>query len=174
MHQKLPREIDPYRLAKSGLLLEGELKVSDMKRLSKSLYDDQGLINVKMQFDIDESSNTYTMHGAFVTSLPLICERCMKPMHYDVNVNCALALVNSEKKVEGLAEQYDPWVIDNDEPILLNAVVEDELILALPLVPRHENDCLPADAWCSGEDIHEEVEKPASPFAVLESLKSKN
>lgn len=176
MHQKLPIEIDPFRLARNGLILEGELPIKAMKRLSASLYDDSGNIHVKMNFDLDKVLGTPYMSGEFAAALTLKCERCGKNMTYDVDINCSLGMINSEQKIEGLAEQYEPWVLDydNDNLIILSSIVEDELILAIPLVPKHEHACLPKEAWVSGDEIEEEVEEKVSPFAVLSALKLKD
>lgn len=174
MHPKLPIEIDPFRLAKNGLILEGELDLKNMSRLSGSLQNNDGKVHVKMSFDVDNVLGTPFMNGEFTTTLPLLCERCSELFLHDVDIKCSLAMVNSERKVEGLAEQYEPWVIDNDDPVLLSSIVEDELILAIPLVPKHEHSCLPAEAWVSGDEIDEDVEKKASPFAVLAALKTKD
>jgi len=173
MRQQLPKEIDPFRFAQNGLKLAGELQVSDLKRLSSALHNDEGIVSVDMHFDVDETGTPY-LQGKFRSSLTLICERCMEAMQLTVEAECLLALVQYERKIEGLAEQYEPWLVDTDEPVELGSVVEDELILALPLVPRHDFDCLPAEAWQSGDEVVEEEEKPVSPFAVLSALKSKD
>tara|TARA_R110002050_G_scaffold1244_4_gene8616 strand:+ start:52302 stop:52826 length:525 start_codon:yes stop_codon:yes gene_type:complete len=173
MHQKLPKELDPFRLAQNGLRLEGTLPVSTMERLAGSLADTEGEVAVKMNFDVDETGLPY-MYGKFSSQLSLICERCMAPMSVDVDVECHLAILKNERKIEDLAELYDPWIVENKDPILLASVVEDELILGLPLVPRHEHACLPKEAWYRGDDIDEsEKEKKVSPFEVLASLKLK-
>ena len=177
MHKKLPIEIDPFRLARNGLRLEGEIPVKTMKRLSNALRDDSGSVDVNVKFDLDKVLGTPFMAGNFKTSLALTCERCSEDMQYNVDINCSLGIVNSETKVEGLAEQYEPWVINNDEPVLLSSIVEDELILAIPLVPKHEHRCLPDEVWVSGkefEESDEDIEKnkqETSPFAILSQLK---
>jgi len=170
MHQKLPIEIDPIRLAKSGLILEGTLPISVMPRLSDLLQDESGSIDVKVHFDMDKVLGLPFVSCEFKALLPLICERCSEPMEYQADISTLLAILTNERKVEGLAEQYEPWVISNDEPVILSSMVEDELILAIPLVPKHSHACLPEEAWFSGD---EEVvdEKPVSPFAVLKALK---
>ncbi|OUR86411.1 DNA-binding protein [Methylophaga sp. 42_8_T64] len=174
MHQQLPKEIDPFRYAQSGLKLAGELSVSNMPRLTSALQNDEGVVSIDMHFDVDETGTPY-LRGIFTSSLTLVCERCTEAMLLSVTAECLLALIQNEHKVEGLAEQYEPWLIDSNEPVKLSSVVEDELILALPLVPRHDFDCLPAEAWQSGEEeVEEEDEKPTSPFAVLSALKSKD
>jgi len=174
MHPKLPIEIDPFRLAKSGLILVGELEQKYMPRLSGSLQNNDGTVHVKMNFDVDKVLGTPFMNGEFTTTLPLLCERCSELFLYDVDIKCSLAMVNNERKIESLAEQYEPWVIDSENPVLLNSIVEDELILAIPLVPKHEHSCLPAEAWVSGDEVEEDVEKKVSPFAVLAALKTKD
>jgi len=173
MRQQLPKQIDPFKFAQNGRELEGEITVAELPRLVSALHDDKGTVNVSMRFDIDRLGTPY-MVGKFDATLTLTCERCMGPMPESFSIDCMLALVKHEKLVETLADQYEPWVIEGHDPVALTDVVEDELILALPLVPRHDSDCLPEEAWFSGEkEIEEKAEKPASPFAVLSALKSK-
>jgi uncharacterized protein len=173
MRQKLPVEIDPLRLAQNGLKLNGELLLKDMPRLCESLVNEQGSVKVDLAFDLDEI-NTPFMKGGLLTDVSMRCERCMSPMVVPLSVNCLLAIVTSESKVATLAEQYEPWLLESNEPVSLNAVIEDELILALPIVPRHNESCLPSEAWSSGQESEvEEDEKPTSPFAILSSLKNK-
>ncbi|PHS69008.1 MAG: DNA-binding protein [Methylophaga sp.] len=173
MHQKLPQELDPFRYAQNGLELEGELQLLSMNRLAKYLHNDEGVVDITMKFDVDETGTPY-MRGQFQVTLSLNCERCTQAMDLELKVDSLLAIVKSEIKVEGLAEQYEPWVIDTNDLVILSSVVEDELILALPLVPRHDHDCLPEEVWSAGDDLNVEEEKPASPFAVLSALKVKN
>ena len=173
MSHKLPIEIDPFRLARNRLILEGDLPLSVMKRLSGLLLNNTGSVHVKMSFDVDKVTQIPYMKGVFTASLVLFCERCSEAMNYDVKVDCLLALLNHEQEVENLAEQYEPWLIDNDDLIVVSSVVEDELILALPLVAKHKEACLPKEVWSVG--VEDEVvveEKKPSPFAILSSLKS--
>ena len=172
MHQKLPKEIDPLRLAQNGLKLAGQLAVSDMPRLVQSLQNNEGIVDVDIAFDVDEINTPY-MRGKFTTTVSMICERCMKAMKVSLNVNCLLAMVTNERKIEGLAEQYDPWLLESSDDVSLGSVIEDELILALPLVPRHDEACLPASEWSSSDELIEEVEDKVSPFAILSTLKTK-
>ena len=171
MHQQLPKEIDPFRFAHNGLRLSGQIPLSSMPRLAESLVTDEGMVDVDLLFDIDETGLPF-MEGRFKTSIQLICERCMSPMTLDLDVPALLGIIRHEGKIEGLAEQYEPWIIDDAKHVDPVHMVEDELILALPIVPKHENACLPEDVWQSGEQ-EKEADKPASPFAVLAALKDK-
>lgn len=173
MHQQLPKEIDPFKFAHNGRELEGEVTLAKMPRLADSLYSKEGVVKVSMRFDIDPTGTPY-MQGHFETTLSLICERCLGELTWPVTINSLLALIKHERLVESLADHYEPWVIDDSNFVDPATVVEDELILALPLVPRHDYDCLPEEAWFSGDkEIEDKPEKPASPFAGLSALKSK-
>jgi uncharacterized protein len=97
----------------------------------------------------------------------------MQPMQYEVDSKLLLALVKLESKIEYLAEHYEPWLIENDEPVKLSELIEDELILALPIIPKHTEACLPEELWKAGDAVIED-EKPESPFAVLSALKKNN
>lgn len=172
MYQKLPKEIAPLRLAQNGLKLTGELAVKDMPRLLQSLQSDEGTVTVNMAFDVDEINTPY-MQGEFTTTVSMKCERCLQAMPVKLDVHSLLAMVMDEQKIEGLAEQYEPWLLESSDDVPLSSVIEDELILALPLVPRHDEACLPASEWVSSDESVEEVEEKVSPFAILATLKTK-
>ncbi|AFJ03797.1 hypothetical protein Q7C_2677 [Methylophaga frappieri] len=171
MHQQLPKDIDPVRFAHNGLYLQGQIPLSSMRRLTELLVSSDGEVAVEMQFDIDETGLPF-MRGRFKTSVQLECERCLSPMTLVLDLQSLLGIVRFEHAVEGLAEQYEPWVLDDAKTVNPADVVEDELILALPIVPKHDFACLPDEHWQAGE-TEIEVEKPASPFAVLAALKTK-
>jgi uncharacterized protein len=171
MHQKLPREIDPFRLAQNGLVIEGQIQLSELPRFTQFLLSDEGIVDVKLAFEIDEIGTPY-MKGEFKTSVSILCQRCMSEMTLDMHVHSLLGLVKSELKIEGLAEQYEPWVLETADPVLTSSLIEDELILALPIVPKHEQPCLSEEAWSVGDDeVIDETDKKESPFAILSALK---
>jgi uncharacterized protein len=174
MHQQLPKEIDPFRLASNGLRLEGNLSLAIMPRLSATIVDSQGDVEVNLKFDVDETGTPY-MKGNIKTTLPLTCERCLQTMQYNVDTALSVGFIRHERQAEHLAESYEPWLIEGDKPVALSSIVEDELLLAIPIVPKHEHACLPEDLWQSGDEIiGGEEEKSESPFAVLAALKKKD
>lgn len=123
----------------------------------------------------------------------VVCQRCMEPFAYPVNVNVTLHLVKSEAELDdggagGMDADFEdedgddtddgaPEAHDVPEKILgshrfdLLAQVEDELILSIPYVPRH--DVCPGAAAKTGAGDPAPAKRP-SPFAVLEKLKQKN
>lgn len=171
MQQQLPKELDPFRFAHNGIHLSGQIPLSSMRRLTDLLVTDDGMVDVDMHFDIDETGLPF-MQGQFKTNIQMICERCMSPMDLQLDISALLGIIRHERKVEGLADQYEPWIIEDAKQVDPAQMVEDELILALPIVPKHDYACLSDDVWQSGEE-EIEADKPASPFAVLAALKAK-
>ncbi|MEN9888722.1 MAG: hypothetical protein RL559_759 [Pseudomonadota bacterium] len=102
--------------------------------------------------------------------LPLQCQRCLTPVVKNVAAHRDFVFVADEATAEALdeASEEDVLVISRDFDAL--ALVEDELILALPLVPRHEvcPQQLPTEAL---DDAFEAASERPKPFAALAALK---
>ena len=164
----IPEHVDPFRFAEQGLHLDGIVRVADMKRLSASLVSTDDQVAVKLLFGVDEQKSAY-IKGHTHTKLKLHCQRCMEPFVYEIMSDFVLGVVSTLDEANALPDHYEP-ALTRDGSLALRELIEDELILNLPIIPRHEPDeCkikLPlADA---NED---EGRKGKSPFQVLESLK---
>jgi len=105
--------------------------------------------------------------------LMLMCQRTLEPFEHAVDREVRLGLVRSEDEVAGLPGDYEPCLV-GDEPVHLMDLVEDELILAVPLVPKSDralpDELLEARAAPDGDDPVPEN----NPFAVLATLKDGN
>jgi uncharacterized protein len=98
-------------------------------------------------------------------------------MVFPVKAELDLAVIQVPEEAESLPESCDPvWV--EEETLRLLDLVEDELILAIPQVPRHAPDACGVDSAnpVNGETADQEQEDDASdkpnPFAVLAGFKS--
>ncbi|NQY51459.1 MAG: DUF177 domain-containing protein [Piscirickettsiaceae bacterium] len=170
----MPEKIHPLRHAQDGVKLVGNLQTHHMLRLGDALHNMKGsTASVDMIFDVDKDNIPY-LQGKFTSLLTFICERCMHVMSLTITAECLLALIQNEHKIKALSEQYEPWLINSNEPIQLNSIVEDELILALPSVPKHDFNCLSMDAWHSEAGETKRTMNVTSPFAVLSALKLKD
>ena len=172
MKDRLPEHIEPLRLARSQRLLKGRLPLSRMPRLVNSIEDDAGEIDVALKFDVDDSGIAW-LEGQLEGTLPLCCQRCMQPLLMPIDTIFKLAMIESESEIEQLGEQYEPLLLEDDSLVSVVELVEDELLLELPIVPKH--DTVECNA---GEEIVEQVSEVKSdskknPFDVLADLKSK-
>lgn len=171
MSDRLPTQIEPYRLAKAQAVLRGDLALATMSRLADLLASDEGDVAVDLHFGIDPDGIAF-IAGHVSGRLMLQCQRCLQAMPFDVDVELMLGAVASEAQVERLPERYEPLVVTSPT-VSLSAIVEDEIILSLPIVTVHDDPaCQPANA---PEDEMAEAAmkaKAPNPFAVLAELKT--
>jgi uncharacterized protein len=97
----------------------------------------------------------------------LVCQRCLAPVETAVEVDRWLRFVGDEVEAAALDAESDDDVLALQRWMNLRDIAEDELLLALPLVPRHE--ICPEPLPFSPES--ESIEPPEHPFAALERLK---
>ena len=169
MSNRLPDFIDPMRYADTGRALAGSVPFSRMQRLTDIVSNHDAACEAELRFDVD-AQGTRTVQGRVRAQLTLVCQRCLQPMSVRVDAPVSLGIVASEREAEQLAEVYDPLLVSED-PLSLAELLEDEILLALPVFPRHEEGECAAAAGAAQEDEVIPVEKP-NPFAVLARLKS--
>ncbi len=102
--------------------------------------------------------------------LPLQCQRCLGPVVETIGAEREFVFVADEATAEALDDELEEDVLVLSRDFDALALVEDELILALPLVPRHE--VCPQDVPLEAVDEGFEAagERP-NPFAALAALK---
>lgn len=107
------------------------------------------------------------------TSLQLQCQRCLQPMTVVLDIRPCLRFVQGEARAEQLDEDSEDDVLALGPPLDLQELIEDELILALPLVPRHAHCPQPLPLQHDGNEVHD-ADTPAHPFAALAALRRKD
>lgn len=169
MSKGLPELIYPLQLARSGRSLQGHIPVARMWRLAETLGSTAGAIAIDLRFRRGEHG-CFCIQGTIQGELQLICQRCLEPIPWPANCEVRLGLVSTVMSRERLEPGYEPLVAGEDTPLSLAAMVEDELILALPIVPRHpEQSC--SNAVAAEGDAGADLDTKKSPFAVLNALK---
>ena len=166
----IAEHIDPYRYAEQGIVLDGVVNIVEMERLKTTVSSTQDKVAVKLQFGVDEQGIPF-LKGHLETKLSLQCQRCMDPLIYEIMSDFVLGIVNTLDEANALPEYYEP-VLAQDGSLALWELIEDEIILNLPIIPRHDPETckvkLPYvdSGW---EDV-----RGKNPFHVLASLKDKH
>jgi uncharacterized protein len=163
MSKGLPEFIYPLRFACSGRFLQGRVPVDEMPRLAAGLYDWGGHVAVNLQFGREEEGRL-CVRGVVEAELRLECQRCLEPFVFSATSDVRLGLIRSEESAADLPPECEPLLVE-EEPISLFAMVEDELILALPIVPMHPRDVCSATVY--GVPSKPFSEPQNNPFAVL-------
>lgn len=165
MSARLPEFVDPLHMANMGLSLSGSVALAGMLRLASSLYDMQGAAHIELEFGKDGQRIAY-LRGSIRANLLLVCQRCLQPLELSVYVEPCLGLVTSAQQIEVLPDNYEPLLLEA-QTVSLSTIVEDELMLALPIVPKHDDEkCIKQKTVISSEDVLRK-----HPFAVLTQLK---
>jgi len=108
------------------------------------------------------------MHLLADADVVLQCQRCLLPLDEAVHVDRHFRFVADEDTAAALDDEIEDEVLALPRTLNLRDLVEDEMLLALPLVPRH--DVCPEKVTLQFGDV-EEVEEKAHPFASLALLR---
>ena len=150
---------------------EGEIALSELKRLGELLQLDDASVGVRsiaVAFEFSRSGFDVPMlTGQLQTSLELECQRCLKPLEFTMELDFRLLIDASD---EILSQSSEDTLYSDDGYIDIAEVVEDELILAIPLVAMHE-DTACNENWRDSE-LPAETPMKQNPFAVLQQLKT--
>ncbi len=171
-HGHLPGTIDPIQLAERGARLTGTLPLKSMPRLAQGSLDGSGDVIVDLAFERQEGQQVFIMHGALRVTLRVTCQRCLEAMDLELKAEPWLILQKSGERLE--QQEGDADVLVTDKPLPLSDMVEEELLLTLPMVPMHAPDQCPvkvraASVARTAPDQGGRGRK--NPFSVLDRLK---
>ena len=150
--------IDGLQFARARGELRGILDLKDLPRLADTPCKSSGI-----QFFLRGGVNPAGKAGIEIKAtgkLELTCQRCLEPMEFSLNVDTSLELSADPGFIAQAEDDVDRVLLEPEMDVA--QLVEDEIILILPLVPRHN--------LCDGNTLNIQPQK-ASPFGVLASLK---
>lgn len=158
--------IDAFDFSRIGASREGVTPVAEMVRLTKDCADNSGEIAWKIAGSTSKQGYpelTLSVSG----KVQLVCQRCLAPFAYDIDSSTKLML----GKDDAHADEIEEIIADESVDVIVGsrsmdamALIEDEALLALPQVPKH--DVCPDTAQLDALKTEKK-----SPFAALKSLK---
>jgi uncharacterized protein len=165
---RLPEQLDAWRMVAAQRTFDGVLPLSAMPRLQGALADTEGSARVEVEFGQDALRIPY-VELRIDARLPLECQRSLQRFSLPVRIVQRLGLIRDEEGENALPEGYEALLIGDDGLLRPAELVEDELILAVPVVPVAPGTEAVERDWTATE---EETQR-ASPFAALSALKGK-
>ena len=141
--------VDAEVCARAGSTIARHFSAADLPRLSEAGGREGSSIEANFQFAHFEGRPSVSgeLHGTVV----LTCQRCMQPVSVDVDDSFQVLIVAEERSDE--PGGYEP-VVANPSRLDLRWLAEEQVLLALPLVPMHENeDC--AENVASGPSVED-------------------
>jgi len=170
---RVPITVDPVKSSGKQLSYDGVVPAGSLTRLAELLLEPCKDIDVKLNFDVDEQGLKYVKGQADV-DVVVACERCNEAMNLQVHADFIYAPITKRQRADEMPTEYEAVELDELGEINLHRMVEDELILALPVVIKHdEKDCSIDSNAMSWGKIDDSPEPSDNPFAVLQELKRK-
>jgi len=169
MSGALPLVVDLAQAARQGARIRGSLSIESLPRLRAALASGDGQAHVDLRVEVDGGRRV--VRGSIDAKVQAICQRCLEPVTLTLHAEPRLAWVTSEDEAVALPDEYEP-ILASDGRVATADLVTDELLLALPLAPAHEDvsDCGNlAEAMAEQRAVPDEVRK--SPFEQLAALK---
>jgi uncharacterized protein len=171
------RALDVRLLCRDGAARQGRWPLASLQRLCSGLYGPLPA-SAKVAWSaagllrpVSGGEPELWLHLQARAEVPLQCQRCLQAISQPLAVDRRFCFVQGEEEAERLDEELEDDVLALPPLLDLQALLEDELILALPLVPRHDGPCpepLPLPTEEPGFDAAAE-----HPFAALAALRGR-
>ena len=165
-NSRVPEHVDAWRMVAARREFEGRIPLAAMTRLRDSLLDPEGDVRYTLAFGTDALKLPYAeLH--IEAELPLECQSSLRRFVLPLSLVQRLGLIRDEADESALPEEYEALLVEADGMLKPAELVEDELILALPVVP------VSPDAEVVERDFAPTAEETAqaNPFAALAGLK---
>jgi len=173
----VPEKLDIAALAHDDASLEGEWPAASLQRLADSAAPEapaggwpalRWSLHGEIRRPKGGAAQTW-LHLTASAQVALTCQRCLKPVTEDIAIDRWIRFVDTEAEAAALDIDSDDDVLALPRHLDARELIEDELLLALPLVPRHE--VCPEPLPLAEEAEEPEVEERPNPFAALAALK---
>jgi uncharacterized protein len=175
--ETLPTHLDLNAFAQAGGSLSGHDLLSKYPRL---MQETQGLgaqhiLNWSAQGELriaGGASGQVWLHLTIDAQLPLTCQRCLGPADIAVAVSRSFRFCESEQAAEAQDAEAEEDVLALSSAFSLADLIEDEVLMALPLVPRHEVCPIAVKLAVADPGFEAALLEKRQPFAALAQLKN--
>lgn len=157
--------INGFEFARKSLEIHGTIALSQFSRLGDVLASSEGVVDYRLTGGSSQDGRLrlrLNVRG----SLQLSCQRCLEPFEFELNIASNFFIVPDENVIPSPEEETDNedyLVAETDMQVV--DLIEDEILLALPLSPKHEFE------RCGANSKLNELKSP-NPFALLQGLKT--
>ena len=131
----LPEQVDHRKLVSDQAVLQGIIPLHRFSRLARLLESDDGNAQISLEFRKRKKQRPWVL-GKASLEVSLICQACLESLKIPLEIEVRLTLVSSGPELRDLAQREDGFVVDT-KLVRLVDLFEDELMVSLPMVPRH-------------------------------------
>jgi uncharacterized protein len=168
-----PRRLDVAAAAAAAAAIDGCWPLSELARLGDDVagtVDEQVEWSARFEQRREHGGALQVwLHLQAHARVARECQRCLQPVLLALDVDRAFRFMATEDEAAALDAESEDDVLVSSRQFDMRELVEDELVLALPIVPKHEKCPVAWVPAAPGQTAEETV--PAHPFAALASLK---
>jgi uncharacterized protein len=168
MSAGLPDRVDAWRMVAQRRVYSGSVPLAQMARLRDLIADANGEVRYQIEFGIDEMSVPF-VSVTVQAALSLVCQRTLEPFAYPVEAAVRLGLLRNEREESALPPGYEPLLVPADHGLVLLDMIEDELLLLMPVVPLSPRAAGPEEGNLVAGDPQPAIAE--NPFAALRDWK---
>ncbi len=162
--QSLPHYCDPWMFARNWSIVSGVLALENTKELKQWQKDDDA-VTVYLEGYTDAEHRSH-LKGEIELSLTLQCQRCLESMRWRDKLFFDYIILRSETQENQIDDGSETLICAKDE-MDLAWFFEEEVLLAMPMIAKHEQCESPLGNTLPPQQIVEEKENP---FAQLKTL----
>lgn len=169
--------LDVRAFAQSQGHLQDEVALSAFPRLAQDAQPDAGEARGHVHWQAEGELVEQTggpgqvwLHLQADAVVPMVCQRCMTVAPISLQVDRSFRFVADEATAEAEDDESEEDVLVLSREFNLLELIEDELLMELPVVPRHDSCPEPVRMQSSDADFEQANEEKPSPFAVLRGL----
>ncbi len=139
---KLPARFKAAEAVARRQQLTGVLAIASLPRLAEALSAPADLLTISAEFGTHPRA-VGRAKGRITGLLPLTCQRSLQVFPWPLDITFDWIMVRDEAEEERLLADADPVMLV-EEQLLLHEAIEDEILLALPLIPLAPDASIPA------------------------------
>jgi uncharacterized protein len=172
-----PRRLDVRRFAEEGAELTAQDPVGQYQRLAAETEGDLGEREVRWSARGEMHNREHLnpqvwLHLEAGTSLPLVCQRCLQPVDMPLAVDRSFRFVADEATAAAEDDDAEEDLLALSRSFDLQELVEDELLMTLPVAPRHEVCPVPVKMSVTDPAFELANAGRENPFSVLGRIKT--
>ncbi len=174
-HSFAPTRLDIKALAQSASTVSGHDLLSRYARLAEGLHGAGPDLTIAWSARGEwrtgaAGQGEAWLHLTLDTSLPLLCQRCLGPVDVPLSVQRSFRFVTSEEEAQAQDDEVDEDLLVLSREFNLAELIEDELVMDAPIIPRHDVCPVPVKLATADPDFESASGEKPNPFAVLAKL----
>jgi len=168
--------LDTTAFAKANAVIEGQDPLSAFERLAQEAQAPVEGMSVSWYAEGEHVPETagpghLWLHVEADAQVPMICQRCLGVAHIALQVDRSFRFVKDEATAEAMDDEAEEDLLAASKEFNVRALIEDELLMELPLVPMHDACPEVMPMASTDEDFEAASTEKTNPFAVLAGLR---